>query len=32
MLVNLMQFEDIFKGKFPFCQADVIRQSVQHGD
>jgi O-acetyl-ADP-ribose deacetylase (regulator of RNase III) len=25
------QFEDIFKGKFPFCQADIIRQSVQHG-
>jgi hypothetical protein len=24
-------FVDIFKGKFPFCQADVIRQSVQHG-
>lgn len=25
------EFEDIFKGKFPFCQADVIRQVVTHG-
>lgn len=25
------QFEDIFKGKFPFCQADIIRQSVKYG-
>jgi hypothetical protein len=25
------EFADIFKGKFPFCQADIIRQSVQHG-
>lgn len=25
------EFEDIFKGKFPFCQADVIRQVVKHG-
>ena len=25
------EFEDPFKGSFPFCQADVIRQSVQQG-
>jgi O-acetyl-ADP-ribose deacetylase (regulator of RNase III) len=25
------EFEDIFKGKFPFCQADVIKQVVKHG-
>lgn len=25
------EFVDIFKGKFPFCQADVIRQVVNHG-
>lgn len=24
-------FEDPFKGKFPFCQADVIRQASKHG-
>lgn len=25
------EFEDPFRGKFPFCQADVIRQCVSHG-
>lgn len=25
------EFEDIFKGKFPFCQADVIRKCVKEG-
>ncbi|MDB9315610.1 hypothetical protein PN462_21030 [Spirulina sp. CS-785/01] len=25
------EFEDIFKGQFPFSQADVIRQAVQEG-
>jgi DNA phosphorothioation-dependent restriction protein DptG len=24
-------FVDIFKGKFPYCQADVIRDAVNHG-
>jgi hypothetical protein len=25
------EFVDIFKGSFPFCQADVIRKVVQDG-
>ena len=25
------EFEDPFRGKFPFCQADVIRQTVREG-
>ena len=25
------EFEDPFRGDFPFCQADVIRQCVRHG-
>lgn len=25
------EFVDPFKGSFPFCQADVIRQAVKHG-
>jgi hypothetical protein len=25
------EFEDPFRGTFPFCQADVIRQATRHG-